>query len=163
MGTFQKNCVENMIKRLIRAKRPMVMISLIFSWGKETHMKYIETFESYLREHGKAEKTIQSYTGDTIGFLRYMETKSMTFEGSSLNRFTINSHNSHKNHLIKENYQPTTINKKLNSLQCFNDYLIHEGIMKDKVIELGRDRIKIAKGSEKPVEVYSDETVELLR
>jgi len=121
-------------------------------------MDYIETFESYLREQGKAEKTIQSYTGDTKGFLKYIESKSMTFEGS-LNRFTINSY---KNHLIKENYQPTTINKKLNSIQSFNDFLIHEGIMTDKVVELGRDRIKIAKGSEKPVEVYSDETVESL-
>ena len=121
-------------------------------------MNYIETFKSYLREQGKAEKTIQSYTGDTTGFLKYMEFESLSFDGN-LNRFTINSY---KNHLIKENYQPTTINKKLNSIQSFNDFLIHAGIMTDKVVELGRDRIKIAKGSEKPVEVYSDETVEAL-
>ncbi len=136
----------------------MVTIPLVFSWRKESQMKYIETFESYLSEQGKAEKTIPSYTGDTTGFLKYMESKSMIFEGT-LNRFAINSY---KNYLIKENYQPTTINKKLNSLQSFNDFLIHEGIMVEKVVELGRDRIKIAKGSEKPVEVYSDETVEAL-
>jgi len=121
-------------------------------------MNYIETFESYLREQGKAEKTIQSYTGDTTGFIAYMASKSLSFDGS-LNRFIMNSY---KSHLIKENYRPTTINKKLNSLQSFNDFLIHEGFMTDKVVELGRDRIKIAKGSEKPVEVYSEETIESL-
>jgi len=34
--------------------------------------------------------------------------------------------------------------------------------MTEKVVELGRDRIKIAKGSEKPVEFYTEETVESL-
>lgn len=121
-------------------------------------MNYIESFEIYLREQGKAEKTIQSYTGDTMGLLKYLESKELSFDGT-LNRFAINSY---KNQLIKENYEPTTINKKLNSLQSFNDFLIHQGIMTEKVVDLGRDRIKIAKGSEKPVEVYSNETVESL-
>jgi len=121
-------------------------------------MNYIESFESHLREQGRAEKTIQSYTGDTSGFLKYLASKELSFEGI-LNRFTIKSY---KNHLIKENYEPTTINKKLNSLQSFNDFLMHEGIMTEKVVELGRDRIKIAKGSEKPVEFYTEETVESL-
>ena len=93
-----------------------------------------------------------------MGFLTYLKSKELSFDGI-LGRFTINSY---KNHLIKENYEPTTINKKLNSIQSFNDFLIHEGIMTEKVVELGRDRIKIAKGSEKSVEVYSDETVESL-
>ena len=34
--------------------------------------------------------------------------------------------------------------------------------MNEKVVALGRDRIKIAKGAEKSVEVYLDETVEAL-
>lgn len=121
-------------------------------------MNYIKEFGSHLREEGKAEKTIQSYSGDTMGFLTYLKSKELSFDGI-LNRFTVNSY---KSHLIKENYQPTTINKKLNSILSFNDFLIHEDIMEDKVVDLGRDRIKIAKGSEKPVEVYSEETVESL-
>jgi len=136
----------------------MVKVPLVFSWRKEMHMNYIKAFESHLREEGKAEKTIQSYSGDTMGFLTYLETKELSFDGD-LNRFTINSY---KNHLIKENYEPTTINKKLNSIQSFNDFLIHQGIKTEKVVELGRDRIKIAKGSEKPVEVYSDDLIETL-
>ncbi len=68
-------------------------------------MDYIKSFESHLKEEGKAEKTIQSYTGDTMGFLTYLKSKELSFDGI-LNRFTINSY---KNHLIKENYEPTTI------------------------------------------------------
>jgi hypothetical protein len=81
-------------------------------------MHYIKSFESHLREEGKAEKTIQSYTGDTMGFLTYLKSKELSFDGI-LNRFAINSY---KSYLIKENYEPTTINKKLNSLQSFNDF-----------------------------------------
>lgn len=121
-------------------------------------MNYITSFESYLRQQGKAEKTIQSYTGDTSKLFKYLESKGLSFDGC-LNRFTIKSY---KNHLINENYEPTTINKKLNSLQSFNEFLIHQGIISEKVVDLGRDRIKIAKGSEKPVEVYPDELVEKL-
>ncbi len=111
----------------------MVIMPLVFSWRKERIMKYIESFESYLREQGKAEKTIQSYTGDTMGFLTYLETKELSFDGT-LNRFTINSY---KNFLIKKDYEPTTINKKLNSLQSFNEFLVHQGIMTGMVVELG--------------------------
>lgn len=121
-------------------------------------MEYVKTFETYLRESGKAEKTIESYTGDIKGYIRYMTEKGIAF-GGIINRFVINSY---KNHLLDENYEPTTINKKLNSLQAFNIHLIESGIMTNMVINLGRDRIKIAKGSEKEVETLSDAVVETL-
>lgn len=121
-------------------------------------MKYISIFENYLRENGKVEKTIESYTGDVRGFFGFLSLKGITFEGV-LNRFAVNSY---KNHLLQENYEPTIINKKLNSLQSFNVYLIESGKMTDIVINLGRDRIKIAKGSEKQVETFTDDVVDAL-
>ena len=78
-------------------------------------MEYIKAFETNLREQGKAEKTIQSYTGDVMGFVKYLQDKELSFDGI-LNRFAINSY---KNYLLTENYEPSTINKKLNSLQSF--------------------------------------------
>jgi len=48
------------------------------------------------------------------------------------------------------------------NINSYNNYHIHEDIMNEKVVALGRDRIKIAKGAEKPVEVYLDETVDTL-
>ncbi len=121
-------------------------------------MNYIQSFETYLKENGKADKSIESYTGDVTGYIRYIGKKDITFDGQ-LNRFTINSY---KNHLLENNYAPTTINKKLNSLQSMNLYIIESGQMMDMVINLARDRIKIAKGSEKHVEVYSDAIVDSL-
>jgi integrase/recombinase XerD len=127
-------------------------------FGKENLMEYISIFENYLRENGKAEKTLESYTGDVRKFMGFLSQKGITFDGV-LNRFAINSY---ENHLLQENYEPTTINKKLNSLQSFNIYLIESGKMTDHVINLGRDRIKIAKGSEKQVETFTDDVVDAL-
>lgn len=121
-------------------------------------MEYTIKFESYLREQGKAEKTINSYTSDVSGFLAYLQGKELIFDGV-LNRFTVSSY---KNHLLRKDYEPTTINKKLNSLQSFNLFLIEINAMTEKVVDLGRDRIKIAKGSEKPVEVLGAEALESL-
>ena len=56
---------------------------------KENHMEYIKTFETNLREQGKAEKTIQSYTGDVMGFVKYLQEKELSLDGT-LNRFAIN-------------------------------------------------------------------------
>ncbi len=104
-------------------------------FGKENHMEHINVFEDYLRENGKAEKTIKSYTGDVRGYIRFLSEKGIIFNGQ-LNRFDINSY---KNHLLQEYYEPTTINKKLNSLQSFNVHLIESENMKDMVINLGRE------------------------
>lgn len=121
------------------------MVFCVF--GKEITWNYIQAFETNLREQGTVEKTIQSYIGDVMRFVKYMKDKELSFD-RTLNRFVINSY---KNHLLKENYEPSTINKKLNSLQSFNTHLISSGIMTEKVIDLRRDRIKIAKKSKKLV------------
>ncbi|QSX07312.1 site-specific integrase [Sedimentibacter sp. zth1] len=92
-------------------------------------------------------KTVESYTGDIKGFIRFLAERDITFE-ATLNRFTVISY---KNHLLENSYEPTTINKKLNSIQSFKDFLIDKEYMSESVINLGRDRIKIAGGSEKPV------------
>jgi integrase/recombinase XerD len=121
-------------------------------------MNHIQAFESYLSNNGKANKTIESYTGDVKGYFRYLSDKNITFKGN-LNRFSINSY---KKYLLDNHYEPTTINKKLNSLQSFNIQLIDSGAMTDMVINLARDRIKIAKGSEHQVQVYLDNYIDAL-
>lgn len=121
-------------------------------------MEHIKAFEIYLRDNGKAEKTIESYTGDMKGYIQYLNGKGITYD-NTINRFSVNSY---KNHLIDSNYHPTTINKKLNSLRSLNMFLVATEQMKNMVINLARDRIKIAKGSEKQVEVYPDDVVEAL-
>ena len=121
-------------------------------------MDYIRDFGEYLTSVGKAYNTVSSYTGDVKGFIRFLAERDLAF-GGTLNRFTIISY---KNHLLEKAYAPVTINKKLNSIQSFNDFLINKEHMTESVINLGTDRIKIAKGSEKPVEAYTPAVVEAL-
>lgn len=116
----------------------------------------LKEFEEYLIKEGKMPKTIISYTGDVKMFLEFLKSKGVTFDGS-LTRFYITSY---KEHLLKENYTVNTINKKINSLNSFNHFLISKGLCKEKAVAPNKDKIKVARGSEKEVEVFSDEEIE---
>lgn len=116
----------------------------------------LKEFEEYLIKEGKMPKTIISYTGDVKMFLEFLKSKGVRFDGS-LTRFYITSY---KEHLLKENYTVNTINKKINSLNSFNHFLISKGLCKEKAVAPNKDKIKVARGSEKEVEVFSDEEIE---
>ncbi|WJQ10369.1 tyrosine-type recombinase/integrase [Geobacillus stearothermophilus] len=117
----------------------------------------IEKFERWLFAEGKAPKTIESYVNDVKGFHSYLQEK---LKGMPvLSRFSFVKY---KEHLIKEGYAVSTINKKINSLKVYNDFLRTEGIVSESFIQLKRDRIKIADGSEESVDALTEEQVEKL-
>ncbi|WP_129724670.1 tyrosine-type recombinase/integrase [Xylanivirga thermophila] len=117
----------------------------------------IEKFEQWLFAEGKAPKTIESYVNDVKGFHSYLQEK---LKGMPvLSRFSFVKY---KEHLIKEGYAVSTINKKINSLKVYNDFLRTEGIVSESFIQLKRDRIKIADGSEETVDALTEEQVEKL-
>lgn len=115
----------------------------------------IEAFAQWLLEEGKATKTIESYVTDVKGFHSYLQER--TNDQAVLSRFSFVRY---KDHLIKENYAVSTINKKINSLKVFNDFLRTKGVVIETYIHLKRDRIVIAAGSEGEVTALSDEQVE---
>ncbi|MGG3892330.1 tyrosine-type recombinase/integrase [Geobacillus stearothermophilus] len=117
----------------------------------------IEKFEQWLFAEGKAPKTIESYVNDVKGFQSYLQEKLKDM--SVLSRFSFVKY---KEHLIKEGYAVSTINKKINSLKVYNDFLRTEGIVSESFIQLKRDRIKIADGSEESVDALTEEQVEKL-
>jgi integrase/recombinase XerD len=121
-------------------------------------MELVEKFKRFLKEDGKSLKTIESYVGDIEGFVMYLKTIGVEFRGE-LRRFHITSF---RNHLIEKSYQTATINKKINSLRCFNQYLIKNGLAEETVVDLRKDRMKVAFGSEKQVEVFSEKQVEMM-
>jgi len=121
-------------------------------------MGYAEKFRRYLVEDGKSPSTITSYVGDVEGFLCYLEYKGGQFDGQ-LRRFYVTSY---KQHLEDQSYKVNTINKKMNSLVCFNQFLVDQGVMESMVVNLKKDKIRIAYGSEQEVEVYTDGEVERL-
>lgn len=122
-------------------------------------MKEIKAeYKEYLIADGKGNKTITSYTGDIKGFLIWLKNKNVSFEGT-LTRFYITSY---KEYLLGQNYSINTINKKINSIHSFNQFLISNKYTNDLVVFPHKDKIKIAQGSEKEVEIFSDDEIEKL-
>ncbi|AGX41809.1 phage integrase N-terminal SAM-like domain-containing protein [Clostridium saccharobutylicum] len=105
-------------------------------------MMIIEEFKTNLIEDGKSPKTIESYVGDTSAFVAFIESKGVDFAGE-MKRFYIISY---RNYLIENQYELSTINKKVNSIQSFNKYLIDNGYTKDVVVDIAKDRVKLAYG-----------------
>ncbi|WP_430755271.1 tyrosine-type recombinase/integrase [Niallia circulans] len=117
----------------------------------------IDEFRQWLFTEGKAAKTIESYVNDVQGFQSYLHEK--LNDVPVLSRFSFVRY---KEHLMKEDYAVSTINKKINSLKVYNDFLRTKGHLSESFIQLRRDRIKIAAGSEDNVDALSDEQVEQL-
>ncbi|MEC1375842.1 tyrosine-type recombinase/integrase [Heyndrickxia oleronia] len=115
-------------------------------------------FKQWLYEEGKAEKTIESYVGDILGFQKYLD--EMAVDASQpLTRFSFVRY---KQYLIDNDFSVATINKKINSLKVYNDFLQMKGLVEESYIQLKKDKVKIAAGSEKTVEALSDEQVDKL-
>lgn len=121
-------------------------------------MDYVAEFERHLFEDGKSPSTILSYVGDIKGFLAHLESQGNRFDGK-LTRISITSY---KRDLEDREYKINTINKKINSLVCFNQFLTKSGVMDELVVDLRKDKIRIAYGSEQEVEVYTEHEVERL-
>ncbi|NRT73833.1 tyrosine-type recombinase/integrase [Clostridium beijerinckii] len=116
----------------------------------------VQRFKIHLEEDGKSPKTIESYVGDTAASIAFLEGKEVDFNGE-MKRFYITSY---RNYLIEKQYELSTINKKVNSIHSFNRYLFDNGYTKDVVVDIAKDRVKLAYGSERQVEVLTDEQVE---
>jgi integrase/recombinase XerD len=117
---------------------------------------FVEKFRRHLKEDGKCPKTIESYVGDIAGFVAYIENMGVKFQGE-LKRFYVTSF---RNYLIESRYGTATINKKINSIQSFNVFLMRNRHTSEIVVDLRKDRMKVAFGSEKQVEVFSEKQVE---
>lgn len=117
----------------------------------------VDEFSKWLFAEGKAVKTIESYVNDVKGYHFYLQEK--LTDVPVLSRFSFVRY---KEHLIKEDYAVSTINKKINSLKVYNDFLRTKGVVDESFIQLKRDRIKIAAGSEDSVDALSEEQVEKL-
>ena len=107
--------------------------------------KLVARFEETLVADGKAPNTLESYIGDIRSFLEWLESKGNTFTGN-LKRFHVTSY---KSYLVQNNYEINTINKKINSLQSFNQFLIDEKYITEQVVDLRKDKLKLAAGMDR--------------
>lgn len=83
---------------------------------------FVEKFKKYLKEDGKSQKTIESYVGNIGGFVSYIQNMGVKFQGE-LKRFYVRSF---RNYLIESQYETATINKKINTIQSFNSFLMKD-------------------------------------
>jgi integrase/recombinase XerD len=128
----------------------------LFLLGERYMCDLAQAFKEWLFEEGRAEKTIESYVGDVKGFQQFLAEKAVD-TSQPLSRFSFVCY---KQHLIDNGYAIATINKKINSLKVYNDFLQKKGIVSDSYIQLKRDRVHIAAGSEHVVTALSEEQVE---
>lgn len=117
----------------------------------------LESYQNQLIADGKSDKTIQSYMTDVKGFLTWLSLKQVHFSGT-LPRLYVTSYKTY----IQTIHSIHTINKKINSLNSFCQYLVKSGYQKEQVVFPAKDKIKIASGSEQQVEVFSEQEVERL-
>lgn len=118
----------------------------------------IEAFEQWLFEEGRAPRTIESYVSDVKGFQQFLKEKAAS-EELPLSRFSFVRF---KEHLLQKNFAVATINKKVNSLKVYNDFLRTTGVLSESIIVMKRDQIHIALGSEAAVTSLSEEQMEQL-
>jgi integrase/recombinase XerD len=124
-----------------------------------TNPDILETFKQALIDDGKSLSTIESYFLDIKCFFEWLESKGTSFTGN-LKRFHITSY---RNYLQEKEFEISTINKKINSLLAFNHFLMDKNLMREVVVDVQKDKLKIAKGSERAIAVFSDlETDQIL-
>ena len=99
----------------------------------------LEDFKNYMIENKLSENTYKSYMSDVNLYMNYYK-DSYGEDFEKLNSIDIQTYKSYLKNI--ENQKPVTINRKLNALKKFNEYLVDKGIQNDIVIDK-RDYIKI--------------------
>lgn len=117
---------------------------------------WIQRFKIHQEEDGKTIKTIERYARDISAFVAFLEEKGVDYNGE-MKRFNITSY---RNYLIDNQYELATIHKKVNSIHSLNRYLVYIGCTKDVVVDIAKDRVKLAYDSERQVKILTDKQVE---
>ena len=120
--------------------------------------KILADFRQYLLDDGKATRTVQSYVADVFHFLSHV-TEVNPKPLSELMRQDVTRFRSH---MVDKSFKPATVNKAVNSLSCFSQWLQATGIHPEgqKLVNPKRDRVKVAAGSEGEVSVFTDMELE---
>lgn len=116
----------------------------------------VEEFRCHLVADGKSPATVESYVGDVAGFVAFLESRGLTFTGD-MRRSHVTAY---RRHLVECDHEVATVNKKVNSLQSFNQFLLGRGLTRERAVDVKRDKVKVATGSEGDVEVFSEAEVE---
>ena len=86
----------------------------------------IDEFKQYLVDDRKAKATIRSYIFDVNSFVEYIENdEKQSFGG----KFNNQLYRNYLNYDESKGSKPATLNKRINSIQSFNHWLIEKKLM----------------------------------
>lgn len=120
-----------------------------------TRLDPIHQFETYLLADGKAPKTVSSYVSDVRAFHKYLSEHGFT----DIQRLTRANITGFKNLLLQQEYKPATINKAINSLNSYTNYLVEQNILPAQVplVKSSQDRVKVSSDCQHNVEVFTED------
>ncbi|WP_422448986.1 tyrosine-type recombinase/integrase [Thermoanaerobacterium sp. DL9XJH110] len=88
-------------------------------------MDWIKEFEKILKQTGKSQNTVESYCTDIQEFLQWFgQTYGKPFDGRLFEQ-DVREYRNYLLNILKQ--KPSTINRKMASLKCFNQFLIQVG------------------------------------
>ncbi|MDD2211681.1 MAG: tyrosine-type recombinase/integrase [Clostridia bacterium] len=118
-------------------------------------MNTLTEFEAHLLADGKSLKTISSYMSDVRAFYKYLNEIGIN-DAKKITRAHITGF---RGQLLKQDYKPATINKALNSLNAYTNFLIEKHTLPSQapLVKSRQDRIKVAADCEHSVDVFSEE------
>ena len=115
-------------------------------------------FRQYLLNDGKAIRTVQSYSADVAHFMSHVNEATP----KTISELTRHDVTRFRSHMVQKSFKPATINKGVNSLSSFCQWLQATGLHPEgqKLVDPKRDRVKVAAGSEGEVSVFTDMELE---
>lgn len=125
---------------------------------KSLEITVLSRFRDWLVEEGKSASTVASYISDVKKFNEFLVGKDVDLE-ILLSRFLFTSY---MKYLEARKAATSTMNKIVNSLKVYNDFLYHMGLVGSVFIAIKKDKVKIASGSEAEVTVLKTTQVEQL-
>ena len=114
--------------------------AVVFNISDEAK-KVIEEFKKYLIINKKVSATIKSYIFDVSRFIEFIESTGITYTGE----FNVKQYNDFLQMQIENKFKANTINKRINSLQQFNVFLLINKYMAGVIIISKNDRLSVDK------------------
>lgn len=133
-STKLENTVENTIAT---TKRPLKQ-AVVFNISDEAK-KIIEEFKECLVVNKKVSATIKSYIFDVSRFVEFIESNGVNFTGE----FNSSQYTDFIKVQCEQKFKPNTINKRINSLQQFNIFLLSSKYMAGVIIILKNDKLPL--------------------
>jgi len=138
--TKEASNLENTEKIVTPIKKLPIRQPVVFNISEEAR-KIIEEFKEYLIVNKKVSTTIKSYIFDVNRFIEFIESTGITFTGE----FNVLQYNDFLKMQIENKFKANTINKRINSVQQFNIFLLVKKYMAGVIIISKNDKLPIEK------------------